>query len=353
MPAGRRASPRRGNGPARTAGDGTAPRATTTRRPAVLRRGSSPPALDFSARGAADAAHLVQTLESEAGRVWRQEQPGPRGVLVSDPGAVHDLRVAARRLSAALRVWRPLIHGRSRRDVTRALRRIRRGFGALRELEVHVEALEGMRGLKPATAAAVVRLLRRWRARYARARGEALERMAPRRVRRLVRDLGRAFQPLRSGLAPGADAEAAVRARLARERERALAAVRAACAAPRTGDPGRFHRARIAIKRWRYVEERSSAAAGAEPALLGELKAMQEQLGDAHDRETLSADIARFARTSTARARALEPVLRRLESEMRASLEKFRALVLPLVVTSRRPAAPRAAALRRESSARR
>ena len=48
-----------------------------------------------------------------------------------------------------------------------------------------------------------------------------------------------------------------------------------------------------------------------------------------------------------------EEYRRRLESEMRASLEKFRALVLPLVVTSRRPAAPRAAALRRESSARR
>src|SRR5438128_2020420 len=47
----------------------------------------------------------------------------------ADSEAIHDLRVAVRRLLAALKVWRVLMPARERRAATRELRRLRRRVG--------------------------------------------------------------------------------------------------------------------------------------------------------------------------------------------------------------------------------
>ncbi|HKQ58650.1 MAG TPA: CHAD domain-containing protein, partial [Candidatus Eisenbacteria bacterium] len=47
----------------------------------------------------------------------------------SDAEAIHDLRVATRRLAAALRVWGSLIPREARREALKCMRRLRRRIG--------------------------------------------------------------------------------------------------------------------------------------------------------------------------------------------------------------------------------
>src|SRR5205809_7707223 len=58
-----------------------------------------------------------------------------------DPEALHDFRVALRRMRSALRVFRPHLKGSSPRRLSRALRDIASGTGMSRDLEVHLEWL--------------------------------------------------------------------------------------------------------------------------------------------------------------------------------------------------------------------
>jgi len=55
--------------------------------------------------------------------------------------AVHDLRVASRRLSEALALWRELLAPEGARRARRSLRRLRRAVGPVRELEVNLDQL--------------------------------------------------------------------------------------------------------------------------------------------------------------------------------------------------------------------
>ena len=54
-----------------------------------------------------------------------------------DSEAVHDLRVAVRRLEAALFVWQRLLAAKPLRRTLRTLRTLRRKAGATREAELH------------------------------------------------------------------------------------------------------------------------------------------------------------------------------------------------------------------------
>lgn len=66
----------------------------------------------------------------------------PRAMRDWDPEAIHDARVATRRLKAALELCRPLIDKDHRKQFAKVGRKLRRRLGPLRDLDVMIEHLQ-------------------------------------------------------------------------------------------------------------------------------------------------------------------------------------------------------------------
>jgi CHAD domain-containing protein len=195
-----------------------------------------------------------------------------------DAEAVHDLRVTIRRLSMLLWLWKPLIRTPG---IRRRLRRLRRGLGPARETEVHLVLVRRLR-LAPSepgrtARAALIQDLDRQRRRMRHA--------AARRVARL--EIGRWLERAAGKLGPGVGHPGFVvepGVRLERLRSRALATLLAARDA---NDLESFHRARVALKRWRYAQEIVEEVLGRGPET--GLAELQETLGVVHDLAMLEA----------------------------------------------------------------
>ena len=67
------------------------------------------------------------------------------GVVAGDPSAVHDLRVASRRLRASLAVFGKLFSKDGAGEIERQTARITESFGVVRDLDVQIEALRVIR----------------------------------------------------------------------------------------------------------------------------------------------------------------------------------------------------------------
>src|SRR6266540_3230461 len=82
---------------------------------------------------AEEAARLIalSLLDRAAAAAARMAEP-------SDPQALHDFRVATRRLVACLQAYRPEIDGSVSRRIRRRLRRLARVTTRSRDLEVHL-----------------------------------------------------------------------------------------------------------------------------------------------------------------------------------------------------------------------
>ena len=70
----------------------------------------------------------------------------PRALKAKDVKAVHKARVATRRLRAAMQLTEPVLSDEPRREFTRALRRLRRTLGPLRDADVMLVHLKELRG---------------------------------------------------------------------------------------------------------------------------------------------------------------------------------------------------------------
>jgi CHAD domain-containing protein len=207
-----------------------------------------------------------------------------------DADAVHDLRVAARRLEAALRVWAPAAGRHAGRDARLEARRLRRAAGRARELEVHVAMLEER--LLPEAGTdrpALLPLLERLRAKRDRER-EAVAAMArARRLERIADRVAAVVVALAETSDPLSEADRRVR------RARRSVADPLVAAADTTHDV-RLHAARVAVRKWRYAaESRAAAPAPAPEPPLAELRAVQQVLGVVHDHAVLRDLLAQLA----------------------------------------------------------
>jgi CHAD domain-containing protein/CYTH domain-containing protein len=225
----------------------------------------------------AGARHVALAHLKDATGAYHRLVTKPRE---EDPEALHDFRVALRRLRSCLRAYRPELRTTvSKRSYAR-LRRLARATRKRRDLEVHLAWVRGGKaepgehgdvahGLAGRLQSAEHRMRKRLDRRFGRAR-----RRLERQLERLVID-----RPLEETLP--AHTMAAVTGRLVLDRSDA---VRAALAAIRSiEDRDAIHQARIAAKRLRYlIEPFESAVAGA-PGLLGRLAAFQDTFGDLHD----------------------------------------------------------------------
>ena len=221
------------------------------------------------------ARHVALAHLKDAAGAFHRLATKPRE---EDPEALHDFRVALRRLRSCLRAYRPELRTTvSKRSYAR-LRQLARATRKSRDLEVH---LAWVGGGKPAEHGGVAHALAGRLASAERRMRKRLDRRFGRAHRRLERQLERLVidRPLDEMLP--AHTMAAVTGRLVVDRS---ATVRSALAAIRSSeDRDAIHDARIAAKRLRYLIEPFEAAVAGAPGLLGRLSAFQDTFGDLHD----------------------------------------------------------------------
>jgi len=205
--------------------------------------------------------------------------------LAGDAEAIHRLRVATRRLRAALRMLREIAPGQEAENAADELGWLCGAIGAVRDLDVLAQMLEQraarldadfIRALAPLSAT-----IRHQRAIEQERLVAALD---SERYRGLIQRLG--------AVAPEAAADSvtlgAVAARLVRPQLRAM--LRAGAGLDEDSPPETLHRLRVRAKKLRYMLE-PMRAAGGKPArrMLRRLERVQERVGQYHDAATAAA----------------------------------------------------------------
>jgi CHAD domain-containing protein len=206
-------------------------------------------------------------------------EPGVR--LGADPENLHQHRVAARRLRAALRTGRRLVdHGWSE-SLRRELGALGRVTGPLRDLDVLLEWLEEERRRLPtADAEGGEALTAELEARRVNLQEELLSILDGQGYRGLLATLEQPVAP-----APAA-ARRTLRDRVARDVSRLIADVQSAGRRPGTET---LHELRLAVKRVRYSVELAGAGGGSRAArLTAAARELQDILGAYQD--TVSAE---------------------------------------------------------------
>jgi CHAD domain-containing protein len=204
----------------------------------------------------------------------------PKVLVTDDPDAIHDMRVWSRRLQQVVRVLFPKPRNGKPRKITRALRRARRALGACRNLDVSMQLAE--QRLETANSSAARNawdqlreyLLEKKRAEIVRAREDLsqCDMIAfAMRAKSLLKTVDLAKDPQRALEDSMEDAFAVWQQSLERARE--------------TRNTEEIHRLRIAGKRLRYrAELLTQLGRSSVRPLVKSLKALQNGLGDWHDR---------------------------------------------------------------------
>ena len=244
---------------------------------------------DLTRRPAAHAAALVCLAQLDAAHA--------AGLRLSDPAdseALHDFRVAVRRLRSILRTFRSQLDDAVPKKVRNRLRDLTRATAPGRDTEVLIATVQGLeKKLTRGQRAGVPWLLARFADRRDRAYEEIRSGLAPefqRLERRLRKPLSVVVKepgvvPVDEGATFGAVAGALLSEHAALL-EQELATLQS------SEDESTAHGIRITAKRLRYLLE---PLVGGEPraaAVLAQIKAIQTLLGDLHDHQVLAAQLA-------------------------------------------------------------
>jgi triphosphatase len=232
--------------------------------------------------------------------VVRAKEPGTR--LGEDPEELHDMRVATRRLRAALSLFAGVLPVRAQ-GFREELGWLGRLLGAVRDLDVQLQILEGMaatdidRSVGPGgdghdPLAELAALLERERAA---ARTAMLSGLDSVRWDRLVKGLTAMAQqgPARRSLTTRVPAEIGLPELVMARHDKVT---RAAKRARRSGAVSDFHALRIRCKRLRYAVEFSADVYGDRASrFVRELTVLQDELGEMQDAEVASLQLEALA----------------------------------------------------------
>ncbi len=216
-------------------------------------------------------------------------EPGTR--LGLDPEALHDMRVATRRMRSAFRVFGPYLDMKRMRPYVKELRRLGRVLGRVRDMDVFWIKTEAYLAAQPPSARPDLSGLRQmWEAAYRRARRAMVRHLDGKRYRRFTRTFA-AHLERPFGTPPPSDALTLRPHRLRHIAPYAvyhrLAEVRAYEGWVEGPDVPlkRYHALRIAAKHLRYTLEffREILVPEAAEQALAEIKALQDHLGDLQD----------------------------------------------------------------------
>lgn len=208
--------------------------------------------------------------------------------LDGDGHAVHQARVATRRLREALPVLGAGLGRKRVRKLRRRMRKLTQLFGAVRERDVALKMIETrqLEGVVDPPGADLVRTLIHDGRNTARHR--LIDSLDAHKVERWLQDL-KAFEHELDTVPPRDEAGAAWSIELSRRLLKRTERLRRAI-----NDAGvlfvsdRLHTVRVALKRLRYAVELAGELGGRKlEATLGELKACQDTLGDLHDLDML------------------------------------------------------------------
>lgn len=224
------------------------------------------------------------------------------GVRDAQRDSIHDVRVALRRIRAALPAT-----GDRLADENELCRQLGRTLGRIRELDVTQELFGSIGARLPAAACAVAAIRREvaaTRDRRARQFVKALDELDLRPLARLSRRHRLAALSFwRDGQAPLATALLRAAGKLHRALDRA----------PAVYMPNRLHRVRIAVKKLRYTLEVARAAAlPLDGQLMRDLRKTQDLLGRLHDCHVATKALQRADlpdKTLNAERRLLEAVV--------------------------------------------
>jgi CHAD domain-containing protein len=221
---------------------------------------------------------------------------------LEDAEALHDFRVALRRLRTLLRGFAPELGDIVSKKLQRRLRDLTRTTTAARDAEVQlawVAAWRGELGRRPGLSWFVARLADR----RDRAYRDVRDQVVP-AFRHLERRVRRDLNGVAAQVGDAGPLFAAAAARGIREHTTALAQELAAARSPRDADA--IHGARIAAKRLRYLLESLTGDVAAAAVLVERLKALQDLLGELHDVQVLSEELGdAVADAAAERARRL------------------------------------------------
>jgi len=252
-----------------------------------------------------------------------------------DEKAVHDVRVALRRLRSTLAAYRAWLDPGATRDALAEAGRLAGQAGTARDAEVELTWLRAqLDELRPAARMVLAPQIESLASHARVARAEASLELPP-GFAPFERELRASLETYRTRVAPSEPARlpgfaAAVASAVqttAGELERALACV--------TGpdDLAKEHEARLVAKQLRYLLEPVRRLCDDAPALLAELRSLQDLIGDRHDRDVLSARLrGMLERAALSNARALADAIAardpRAERRLRARTAEHVALAL-------------------------
>jgi len=269
-----------------------------------------------AARTAGEQA-FVQAIGHRIAALWEEVFTLlPRIAAGEDPEAVHDARVATRRLRAAMDAAADLYPEGWYGPLHKEAKAITRALGRVRDYDVllgHLAGDDHAKGTSERTGQDYLakRLRRDRRAERAAMR----KRLARYDSRRFRKDVRRHFGDGTRPVAPGEDQALRDGGRaFLRQRAAALLAFDAVLSGEE-GPPEPSHEARIAAKRLRYALE---LFAPEDEATLSALKQAQEHLGDLHDTDVR---IARLREEIAGQDSRKKP-----DPDLRASLEAVLAL---------------------------
>lgn len=228
-------------------------------------------------------AHLDRAVEAAP----RLQDPG-------DAEALHDVRVALRRLRSHLRAYAPLLVAAVPRKRRRRIGELASFTNACRDAEVQLEWLEA-RQLNATIGDAIgIEWLRLELERRFEVERERVLEQVPDRLRALDGKLRRRLEDLRTTARAG-DFDQGLRFSAALERRLTEAAAELDAALARVrdvSDEDEAHRSRIRAKRVRYLLEPVASEVPGAPDRIRELEELQDLLGDLHDRHVMDSLVA-------------------------------------------------------------
>lgn len=270
-----------------------------------------------SCRGSADAPAIVaSTLETRWSKFVRELARCRRRY---SEGAVHDLRVATRRLVSALEIAAAVVPGWNCRKVRRLLKKRIDVFDPLRDTHVQILTVE-----KLISAGAPLTPYHT----MLRARERALTRDVAAKIHRMkTDDLQRRVEEVREqilGMVPDTSVRHAVRDAAIGAAARAFVRVVDRYAGINAADTNTIHRLRLAFKKFRYmVEILQPLLPLAGKRMLKSMHDYQTRMGDIQDAEVLMTSVGAFASQRPHLSRSLMPVQQELSRRRAALIDTF------------------------------
>jgi len=238
--------------------------------------------------------HATPLLKERVRALFRQLPPA----LAGDAEAIHQMRVAGRRLRVALPLLGRKPHGRRVRRARKVLRELTRSAGTSRDLDVGVALFERRLEERGELDADRRTLRQRLRSARARSRTRMAEALMDIDIARLRRNL-RVVVSRRAELV----FTALLRLRDARD-SRGSAILQALDAVGDRFDPAALHRLRIRLRRLRYAAELAEKLTGQSTEAPALFRQLQDALGHVRDAHVLSAWMGRQASAAVVRGQA-------------------------------------------------